>query len=552
MKKSTFTRLSVATVLVFGVTLSACSQEQPPAAQSVQPATATTAPVNESAAPPVTAPIGAVVPSYSPEALETLLAPVALYPDPILAQVLASSTNPQEVLDAGNWLVANPNKKGKELDAAATAVGFTPPMMALMQFPTVVDMMCMKMDWTTELGSAFQADEPGVLAAVQRLRKQAAEMGNLKSSEQMKVTTEEQNGRTGDSGPASQSGGRICSAVQSNRCLHHACACRYPRRSTVATTSTGYSGGEMITAGLLSFGAGMLVNEVFGDDDHDGHSNDDYYYPRYGYGGGSPYYPPPYQPRYGNGFRPANGYNRPPNYQHGFNNNNIYVNTDGKDYFNKFEGGRDNFRKNANSPISAARPNRPELGELTQRAQSGQRPTLGQGDGRKVQGDYAGAKPGARPNTPAQRPSASNKLPTGAYAGAKPGARPDAGAQRPAVTSKVPKGTYAGAADSAARQKMNPQTAGARDRGRTMTDNVAKPAARPQTVSKPSAPAAAARKAPSSNSSAFQGSRNKGNAERAASNRGRASMPKSSKSSANHNSGQRQGNKSGQNRGSRR
>ncbi len=185
MRKSTFSELSVAAMLVFGVTLAACSKEQPPAAQSVQPpaapVTATTAPVNESAAPycTATAPIAATAPQLSPEALETLLAPVALYPDAVLAQVLASSTNPQEVLDAGNWLIANPDTKGKELDAAATAVGFTPPMMALMHFPSVVDMMCMKMDWTTELGTAFQADEPGVLAAVQRLRKQAAEMGNL-------------------------------------------------------------------------------------------------------------------------------------------------------------------------------------------------------------------------------------------------------------------------------------------------------------------------------------------------------------------------------------
>ncbi len=130
-----------------------------------------------------------------------------------------------------------------------------------------------------------------------------------------------------------------------------------------------------MATGLLAFGAGMLVNEVFSDDD-----DDDYYSPNWGYGYGGPgYYPPPYQPRYGNGFRPANGYNRPPNYQRGFNNNNIYVNADGKDYFNKFEGGRNNYRKNAASPISAARPNRPELGELNQRAQSGQRPTPGQG-----------------------------------------------------------------------------------------------------------------------------------------------------------------------------
>ncbi len=84
-----------------------------------------------------------------------------------------------------------------------------------------------------------------------------------------------------------------------------------------------------------------------------------------------------------------------------------------------------------------------------------------------MQGDYAGARPDARPGHICATARADRQGPTGTYAGAKPGARPDAGAQRPAATSKVPKGTYAGAANPAARQKLNPQTAGARDRGYT-------------------------------------------------------------------------------------
>jgi len=156
---------------------------------------------------------------------------------------------------------------------------------------------------------------------------------------------------------------------------------------------------------------------------------------------------------------------------------------------------------------------------------------LGQRDGRKVQGSYAGAKPGTRPNT---------------------------GPQRPAATSKVPKGTYAGAANPAARQKLNPQTAGARDRGHTAA-KAAKPAARTQqNAGKMSKPAArqnvskpAARKAPASRPNAFQGSRNKGNTERAASNRGRSSMSKGARPSNKGHGGQHQG-KSGQKRGNRR
>ena len=107
---------------------------------------------------------------------------------------------------------------------------------------------------------------------------------------------------------------------------------------------------------VVSFGAGILVNEMFDDDDH--HDN---YYPAWGYGGGG-YYPPPYRPVYGGGFHPAYGYNRPPNYQHGFNNNNVIINTGGNDYWNRFDNSKkNNYRNKAQSPISAARPNRPEL-----------------------------------------------------------------------------------------------------------------------------------------------------------------------------------------------
>lgn len=535
MRKSISRGFAVAAVLVFGVVLAACSKE-PPAVQTVQPppapVAATTAPVSEVSAPVAAtgaASAATAASTLSPEALETLLAPIALYPDAVLAQVLASSTNPQEVLDAGNWLIANPDTAGKELDAAASALGFTPPMMALMHFPSVVDMMCMKMDWTTELGSAFQADEPGVLAAVQRLRKQAAEMGNLKTSEQMKVTTEEQNNeQVIVVQPANPEVVYVPQYSPTAAYTTPAPVATTPAATTTVVTDSGYSGGQMVATGLLSFGAGMLVNEVFNDDDDD---DDDYYRPNWGYGG-SGYYPPPYYPRYGNGYRPANRYNRPVDYQRGFNNNNIYVDADGKDYFNKFEGGKNNYLKNAKSPISTARPNRPELGTLNQ-----------QGPGGKIKGDYAGAKPGARPNVPAQRSGVADKVPSGTYAGAKPGVRPNANAQRPAATSKVPKGTYAGAANPAARQKLNPQTAGARDRGYSATSR-AKPAVGQQRATRPTVPATAKRTSSPKRTSGFEGVRNNGKQERAASQRGRASKSQSA------NRGDRS--RSNQQRGSRR
>ncbi len=469
---------------------------------------------NEPAAPATQD--GETTPVFTPEALETLLAPIALFPDPVLAQVLASSTNPQEVLDAGNWLIAHADLKGSALSDAATAAGFTPPMMAVMQFPTVVDMMCMKMDWTTELGSAFQADEAGVLDAVQRLRKQATAMGNLESSEQMKVaTTTQNNEQVITVQPADP---QVIYVPQYNPTVVYTTpppATTSVAATTPAATTTvvededddDYSGGEMITAGLLSFGAGMLVNEVFDDDD------DDYYSPNWGYYGGGGYYPPPYYPRYGNGYRPADSYRRPPNYQHGFNNNNIYIDNDGTDYFNQFKGGRDNYRNRPNSPITAAHKNRPELNDLNRKAQSARRSTAtGQAAVNRPQGSYAGAR--------------------------------QTTAKRPAATSKIPKGTYAGAADPAARQKLNPQAVGARDRGYAAS-RPNKPAARGQQVAKP----ASTPRTTASRGNAFKGSNNQGRAERAASQRGRASMSKAGRSASNR-GGQRGG--SGQRGGGRR
>lgn len=187
MKQPLFRRSALAAVIALSTVLAACKEEPPPVAQSVQPsaaastASAAVAPQAQPQPQPQPQPINTQASKYTPEALETLLAPVALYPDAVLAQVLASATNPQEVLDAGNWLVAHPNLKGKELTTAIAPLGFTPPTMSLMHFPTVMDMMCLKMEWTTELGSAFLVDEPGVLAAVQRLRQQAMEVGNLKT-----------------------------------------------------------------------------------------------------------------------------------------------------------------------------------------------------------------------------------------------------------------------------------------------------------------------------------------------------------------------------------
>ncbi len=536
MKKSALAAVLALATPALGALLSACGEDQPPAVAQAAPAATQTMPQQPATivepgavATPTTVTVGdAPLETYSPEALESLLAPVALYPDPVLAQVLATSTNPQEVLDAGNWLLQNADLTAEDLQAAATAVGFTPPMVALVQFPTVVDMMCVEMDWTTELGSAFLVDEPGVLDAVQRLRQQATDMGNLQSSEQMKVATETQNNQQVIIVEPAQP--EVVYVPQYDpAAVYTTPAPTQVSSTTVATsTSTGHSTGALVTTGLLAFGAGILVNEIFDDDDH----NHNYYYPSYGYGyGRPPYYPPPYRPRYGNGYRPAHSYNPPKNYKNSFNNNNIYINTGNKNYFNQFEGGKNNYRKNPKSPITAARPDRPELNSLNQRSQTAARSAAsGQRDSRQVQGgtSYAGAREKA-----AQRPATTVSTPAGTYAGAKPGAKEKI-AQRPATAAKTPTGSYAGAKRPAT-TVAKPQTGGARDRGRVDTAN------RPTSASRPAVQTSTSRQASPSRPSGLQGAGGNGKSARAASERGRKSMPTGAKRPAKGNIGSKKG-----------
>ncbi len=548
MKQPLFRRSALAAVIALSTVLAACKEEPPPVAQSVQPSAAASTASAAVAPQAQPQPINTQASKYTPEALETLLAPVALYPDAVLAQVLASATNPQEVLDAGNWLVAHPDLKGKELTAAIAPLGFTPPTMSLMHFPTVMDMMCLKMEWTTELGSAFLADEPGVLAAVQRLRQQAMEVGNLKDSEQMKVAKDEQNNQQIVTiAPANPD---VVYVPQYDPTAVYSPPAAGPTSApvTTATTTTTvpaattttvvendddedeYDRGDMVVTGLLAFGAGMLVNEVFNDDDDEG----DYYYPRWGsdYPGG--YAPYRYNPNYGNGFRPANGYNRPANYQRG-SNNNIYINAKGNDYFNKFERGPNNYLRQADSPITAARPQRAELATLEPRSLNNE------AGGRRdatPKGTYAGANRQPK-NEYAGAPRAVNEVnrearataPKGSYAGANRQPKSEtAKATRDArqvsreanVAQRTPRqGNYAG--DKVKRQQITPQTAGARDRGHIQ----------PRATHSKSATQTATRRAPAASKSAFQGVQNSGRTERAASHRGRESVASSAHAGRN-------------------
>ena len=117
------------------------------------------------------------------------MAPIALYPDPLLTQVLMASTYPLEVVEAARWSQANPAVKGTALEDAMQAQPWDPSVKALAAVPQTLEMMSAKLDWTEQLGDAFLAQQQDVLAAVQKLRAEAQSAGNLQSTSHQLVTT---------------------------------------------------------------------------------------------------------------------------------------------------------------------------------------------------------------------------------------------------------------------------------------------------------------------------------------------------------------------------
>jgi hypothetical protein len=148
-------------------------QSAPPAAQTTQ------------APPPAAA--AARIPA---DQLDSLVAPIALYPDPLLAQVLAASTYPLELVQLQQWLMRNPGLKDKALVDAVEKQPWDPSVQAMSALPDVVKRLTDDIAWTTDLGNAFLAQESDVMNAVQRMRSKAQAKGTLKSTPQQTVETQ--------------------------------------------------------------------------------------------------------------------------------------------------------------------------------------------------------------------------------------------------------------------------------------------------------------------------------------------------------------------------
>ena len=127
---------------------------------------------------------------FRPEELDQMFAPIALYPDALLAQVLTASTYPLQVVSAARFARDNPNLKGQALIDAAKDKDWEPSVKAMLEFPDVLAMMDKELDWTTKLGDAFLAQQRDCMDSVQRLRQKAYAQGNLKTTNEQMVKAE--------------------------------------------------------------------------------------------------------------------------------------------------------------------------------------------------------------------------------------------------------------------------------------------------------------------------------------------------------------------------
>ena len=165
------TALLCATLLIPGdVPLAAQTPSPAPAQASPQAATQDSAPI-------------------PPAQLDSLVAPIALYPDPLLAQVLAASTYPLEIVQLQQWLAKHKDLKDKALADAVAKESWDASVQSMANLPDLVKQLADNVQWTSELGDAFLAQQNDVMDAVQRMRAKAKDTGNLKSNEQMKVET---------------------------------------------------------------------------------------------------------------------------------------------------------------------------------------------------------------------------------------------------------------------------------------------------------------------------------------------------------------------------
>jgi hypothetical protein len=194
------------------------------------------------------------------ETLDRLLAPIALYPDQLLAQILLCAANPGKFAALQEWMASHQGVKGTELQDAAMKSGFETSFVALVLFPDVVAAMAGNMEWTTQVGQAFAADRSSVFDSIQRLRAKAKTAGTLKTTPQQEVET-----RT------TSSGGSVIVIEPTNPQVVYVPQYNPTTVYTQPTTSTVVvkeesSSSDAVAAGLIGFTAGIAIGAAIDND----------------------------------------------------------------------------------------------------------------------------------------------------------------------------------------------------------------------------------------------------------------------------------------------
>jgi len=470
------------------------------AALAAEPAAPAPAPVAAAAAPAAAA--LAEQPAFSPEQIEQMVAPIALYPDALLAQVFMSATYPLEIVQAARWVKKNESLKGEALDAALRDQGWDPSVKTLVLFPTVLQRMNDNLDWTQDLGDAFLAQEQEVMDTVQRLRQEAQKTGALKDTPQQKVVVEKETIIVEPAEPQT-----VYVPTYDPSAVYGQPAPAQPYYPTVyqqpvATTSTTDSAVAFGTGALVG---GLLTAAIMWDDDDDW---DGYHVWNHGPGYWDNDWP---GPRYGSG--DWNNWRGDTNI-----NGDVCVGRCTSIETNEWKKQANNFQHNPehrggvkyrdSAQVAARHPevSRPRQSGGIDRdtARGKERPTTAAADRRPGTGERpgGGAKPAERPKAasaerarPTDRPQAGGGDRPGA--GAKPAERPKvASADRPKAE---------------ARPAQRPQAE-------------SRPAQRPQAQAQAKAPQRSVSQAPkASKPTAFQSSGGGGSFERQASARGASS-----------------------------
>ena len=435
--------LAAAVMLSTSPMLIGCSrgEDQPAAAPSAEPSVAPAAPP---AAPP--SPAAEVEPGPPPGAatadeLEQLVSPIALYPDPLVAQILAGSTYPMQVVEADRWLKQNPNLTGDALAQQVNQQPWDPSIKSLTQFPSVLDTMNTSLSWTSSLGEAYYNQPADVMNAIQVMRNRALAAGTLKSTPQQTVQVQPAPPATEGGGQPSVTQTVIVQPAQPNTVYVPQYNPTSAYGAPVAAPA-GYSGSDLLLTGVLSFGAGILLGSLI----NDGHNNWNCGW--YGGGGSSVKYnnnvyvtnnnvypgrPPGYRPPYnGGGGYPGGGYpGRPgypanpgyrPPYNGGGGNKPYPGNPGGRPPYNGGgnPGGRPPYIGGGNNPNQrpttlpatrpydkkTARPENPNF-EKPNFPKPGTLPNNG-GEGRPNKGEGQKNRPGNQPGNPGKPANPGN------------------------------------------------------------------------------------------------------------------------------------------------